>query len=581
MIILKKFSQRKKLFNEIFYEIFNVESNYRTELSVLNLKLAKKIEEFKNNLSNNPILDKLIQSFNSKSNILNSKHQNSTNNLFSNKSVDNLSELKEENILDEFISQGLQQLLTFYKGKHKLISKQVSNLGIILYNFSSQKKSDENDYINFFIKNEKDFDNNYNNLTKAKNKYFDKMNELEMFFHNQENNNINSQDKDKDKNNINGVKKVNTSNKKKSSNKKSDEDIEKEKIDELKQIRGDYKKILEDINNNKKAFNMKIDELSNEIKDFNINENDILYDIFKIFNDNFTTLLNEVNKYYLLFENNKKLIKDLNIELSNNLLLESKINMDYQFEEYNPKFTDINNKKHLSVIQKMNNLIGFEFDKFKSNNNSNNINDDNINNSDNNTDNNALFILLMDKYTNVEYKLNDKEKNLLKGLFNQEKYIKEFLNKLNNVRINKKLFNTKEKFDILIELFNEIYTKVSFGDEKKHELVKFLMILSETFFYKEENEKIFLNSFIKFPPELKDIKFWIKYIEIEIENEIKKYKKNQKNSKYEYIVLLSNTTHLKEYIVEKDKIKEVIDYFQEKYNFSNDDIDTIKNQLKI
>ena len=34
-----KFYQRTKLFNDIIYEILNVESNYRTELSVLNLKL--------------------------------------------------------------------------------------------------------------------------------------------------------------------------------------------------------------------------------------------------------------------------------------------------------------------------------------------------------------------------------------------------------------------------------------------------------------------------------------------------------------------------------------------------------------
>ena len=107
------------------------------------------------------------------------------------------------------------------------------------------------------------------------------------------------------------------------------------------------------------------------------------------------------------------------------------------------------------------------------------------------------------------------------------------------------------------------------------------MILSETFYYKDENGKIFLNSFIKLPPQIKDDKFWIRYIELEIENETKKYENSKKDSKYEYIILLSNTTHLKEYIIEKEKLKDIIDYFQEKYNFTNNDIDVIKNQLKI
>ena len=37
-----KFYQRIKLFNDIIYEIFNTESNYRTELSMLNLNIKMK-----------------------------------------------------------------------------------------------------------------------------------------------------------------------------------------------------------------------------------------------------------------------------------------------------------------------------------------------------------------------------------------------------------------------------------------------------------------------------------------------------------------------------------------------------------
>ena len=113
------------------------------------------------------------------------------------------------------------------------------------------------------------------------------------------------------------------------------------------------------------------------------------------------------------------------------------------------------------------------------------------------------------------------------------------------------------------------------------------MILSETFYYKSENKKIFLNNILKIPKELKDYKFWIQYIELEIEKENRKMSdannknKNKKKTKYEYIVLISNITHLKEYIGEKEQLKNIIVYFKDKYNFSVDDYDIIKSQLNI
>jgi hypothetical protein len=469
----------------------------------------------------------------------------------------------EDSMYDKLLSEAVQHLLTFYKGKHKLISKEVSSLGIILYNFSSQKKAYENDCSNELEKNEKDFQLYYSKLMKAKNKYFDKMNELEMFFHsNIDNNNKNNNNNDKNKNKIN-----------------DEPEVEKEKIDKLIHYRQKYKSRLDQLNNCQKIYVTQINELCNEVQEFNINENDILCNIFKIFDENLSLLTKEVSKYYELYEKNKKLTLDMNIEFGNNVLVDDRINSNFQFEEYNPKFKDINNKKYLSVIQKMNNLVGFEFDKFKSdkdkNNNGSVINEE--------TDNNVLFILLMDKFINVDYQLNEKEKKLLKGLFNQGQYINEFLKKLNNIRSNKKLFGKKEKFNLLSDLFNIIYKKVSFGDENQHELVKFLMILSETFFYKEDDKKIFLNNVIETPAELQtDVKFWIRYIDLEIENEFKNYNNNKKNStKYEYIVLLSNLTHLREYMKEKEKLEEIITYFKDKYNFSNDDIEVVKGQLKI
>ena len=346
------------------------------------------------------------------------------------------------------------------------------------------------------------------------------------------------------------------------------------------ELRENYKKKLTQLTHSQKAYIAKINEIGNEMQEFNISENNILYEIFKVFEQKLISLLKEVNNYCLFFEHNKKLIQDLNIELGNNLIYDNRIYINYKFEEYSPKFTDINNQTDLAVIQKMNKLIGFEFDKIKTNQQSNDskLIDGIIYNKD--IDDNLLFILLMDKFTSGENILNEKEKNLMKNLFNQEIYIKQFLSRLNKIRINRYIFNKKENFDILLEFFNLIYLKISLSDEKSHELVKFLMILSETFHYKNGEIKIFLNNVIEIPNELRDTKFWIKYIEQEIEIEYKKYE-NKVNSRYEYIVLLSNTTHLKEYLLDKEKMKEIIEYFHKKYNFTDEEMDIIKEQLKI
>ena len=552
MINPQNFYQRTKLFKEIIYEIFKVESNYRTDLSLLNLKLSTKIEDSKiKNKTKKSKLDFYRQSIPLKENTKNLFHSS----IKSSKSVDVevINEKEENPFIDSLVSEGLQQLLNFYRKKHNLISKEVAKLGTILYNFSSQKmhtEMNDKEILNL-EKNQIEFDNNYNNLTMAKEKYFDKMNELEIFFHNDKknlNNNINNNNK-KEFNNFDII---------------NEDKIEKQKIDELIQYRKSYKKSLDDINNTQRIYISQINQICNEIQEFNIIENNIFYNIFKTFNEHLLNILKEVDNYCSLYENNQKLIQDLNIEFSNNLIFDNKINMNYQFEEYNPKYNDMHNKKDLSVIQKMHKLIGFEFNKINKNEN------DDINN---NKDNNVLFIILMDKFINGENKLNEKEKSLLKSLLTQEKYINEFLSKLNTIRINKKLFYSKEKFDVLFELFDSIYSKVSFGDEKNHEIVKLLMILSETFYYKNENKKIFLNNVLKIPKELKDYKFWIQYIELEIEKENRKMSdannnnKNKKKNKYEYIVLISNITHLKEYIGEKEQLKNIIEYFKDKYNF--------------
>ena len=571
-----KFYERTKLFNEIINEINQVEINYCTELKNLNIKIAKKIEEYKLAINQKLTTEISRKTITKKSKtIKNEETKNNKKNAieFSKTNKENMIISKEENpMIDKLISEGLQNLLNFYQNKCKIISKQVSNLGTILYKFTSTQKKYDPDIIVNVQKCGKDFDINYIKLMKVKQAYFKKMCEFEIYLHQQE--------KDKKIEQLENVINDNQEKEKGTNINNNNEPLtEEQKIEELINLRQNYKKYLVRLSYVQKEYIDKINEIGNDIKCFNIDENNLLYNMLKSFEENDLAILKELNNFCLLYEHNKKLIDALNLELSNTLINDDRIYTNYVFEEFVPKFKSIKDQKDLLVIQKMNESIGFEFDKIKTNNSNNEEkNDCHINYQ--NIDNNLLFILLMGKFTNGETLLTKKEKDMLMNLFNDEKYMSEFLLKLNKIRMNNYLFKHRENFDNLIEFFNYIFSKISLTDEHTHELIKVLMILSETFFYKDGDNKIFLINSINVPKEVRESEFWKKYLEYEINIEAKKYDK-KRYSRYEYIVLISHTTHLKEFGVPKEKIVEIVDFFKNKYNFTNEEMEIIKDQLNL
>ena len=569
-----KFYERSKLFNDIIKEINQVESNYSTELKYLNIKLAQKVEEYK--LEINQKISNELQSrktmINRTKTIKNEENKNNhKNSITLSKTIkDNIIINKEENpMFDKLISEGLQNLLNFYQKKYKLISKQVANLSTILYKFTSTQKKYDPDIIFNIQKTGKDFDINYLKLMKTKTAYFKKMSQLEIYFHQKE--------KDKKTEKMDNLIKDIHEN---GINPNIDEALsEKQKIEDLVNLRQNYKKYLIRLSNIQREYIDKINEIGNDIKCFNIDENNLLYNILKTFEENDLAILKELNNFCLFYEHNKKLIDSLNLELNNVLVNDDRIYKNYIFEEYIPIFKNINDQKDMNAIQKMSELVGFEFDKIKTN-NPNNKGKSGIHLNYQNIDNNLLFILLMGKFTGGETLLSIKEKDMLLNLFKDEKYMSEFLLRLNKIRMDKYLFKHKENFDYLIEFFNYIFSNISLTDENTHELIKVLMILSETFFYKDQNNKNFLINSINVPNEIKETEFWIKYLEFEINLESKKDEKKM-YSRFEYIVLISHTTHLKEFSVPKDKIIEIVEFFKNKYKFTNEEMDIIKEQLNL
>ena len=579
-----KFYERTKLLNEILIEINKVESNYSYELNQLNITLAKTIENHNRVINHRLSFDNSHKGINRVKTLKNKENKEIRENRYS-LQIDNISGKKslihkEDNpLIDKLISEDLQNLVNFYRIKQKLISKQVSNLGVILYKFSSSQKKIEPEVFEEMEKNKQDFEINFLKLMKVKKTYFKKMCEFEIYLHEKEKDSkLYESSEISNKENIGKINENNINNNKIDNQENNNNEIlyEKEMIDELILLRQNYKKYLLRLTGKQKEYIDKINGISSDIRRFNIDENNLLYDILKSFDDNFSEILKELNNYCLLYEHNKKLIKNMNLELQNNLMFSSKIFNNYEFEEYVPKFKDIKDPMDLLVIEKMNKLIGFEFEKLKSNNNKEK--DENINYQ--NIDDNLLFILLMNKFLGEEVSLNQKEKKLMINLFNKAQFIQEFLLRLNKVRMNLQLFNKKENFDFVLECFNYIFSKISITNEKNHELFNIIMILSETFFIIEEDKKIFLVNKMNIPQEIKESDFWIKYLEYEIYLEAKK-PQNKTGSRYKYIVIISNTTHLKEFSVPKEKTVEIIEYFKNKYKLSDDEYNLIKGQLNL
>ena len=579
----KKFMQRSKLFSDILYDIFNVESNYRSELNMLNLNLNKKIEEQKIKLQkkhsvviNDEGPKRTFSFLNDTINKLMLFNSGSINNIKDAEKESNVIYDKAENpLIDKLVSESLQQLLAFYKTKHKIISQQVTKLGKILYKYSSEKKIYDNNEERYSLNDVNDkFDTDLSKLSSSKQNYYSIMNDFEDLLYNNED--------------IKDVNDKSNNDKKKEQKKKKDKNKEndlEEKIKEVIHLREIYKEAINTVNNSKKEYIMKLNEISNEVQEFNISENNILLEIFNLYDENEKLLTDEIKNYNLLYENNQKVVQEINVEYGNSLLFDNKIKKEYKYEEYVPEHIDTKNQKDISIIQRMNKLIGLEIDKLKKMNDDeeydDDINIDNNNNEKNEDENNDLvFILILEKFIGDDGdKLTNDEIKKMKLFLNDEKYIKSFLLKLNKLRNNSKLFNQKKKFENLVIFFNYIFAKLPFNDPQKHELVKILMILAETFFYKENNIKTYVNSQVKLPNEVKNIEFWIAYIDIEIQNEYEKCKKIN-NSQIEYIVLLSNTTHFKEYLKDKEKIHQIMEHYTNIYKFDNNEINTMQGQVK-
>ena len=276
---MKKFENRIALFNEILSEVYKFYVNYKEELNKLNINIKQIITQHSNKLQTGVAKRTL------------SKYSN------------------EDPFSDILISDSVQQLLNYYLNKHSLVSEEAEEIKNIISQDLNNISNKEN--LKILKQEEQKINSNLLNLNKAKNKYYAMMSKLE------EQITKNEENKKKAINNKSNLTNSTNSNVPKTKKEKKDEDKKEEKkmdehkinsymIEEVVRTKESYMLALDTLNLTKREYLNSLNLFNDKIKEFDINENDVLNKVLQTF-----------DKYYKMSQDKIKELSDIILENKN------------------------------------------------------------------------------------------------------------------------------------------------------------------------------------------------------------------------------------------------------------------------
>ena len=533
---MKKFENRIALFNEILSEVYKFYVNYKEELNKLNINIKQIITQHSNKLQTGVAKRTL------------SKYSN------------------EDPFSDILISDSVQQLLNYYLNKHSLVSEEAEEIKNIISQDLNNISNKEN--LKILKQEEQKINSNLLNLNKAKNKYYAMMSKLE------EQITKNEENKKKAINNKSNLTNSLNSNVPKTKKEKKDEDKKEEKkmdehkinsymIEEVVRTKESYMLALDTLNLTKREYLNSLNLFNDKIKEFDINENDVLNKVLQTF-----------DKYYKMSQDKIKELSDIILENKNsekeNKVFIDKINKKYEFEEYIPQHNKINSNEDLYVLTEMNKYTGFNIEESF---------------SDPKVKKEIKFILCLEKIINNCSTVKKAEIDSMKEFLKENDYINKFLVRLNKARVDKELDKDKMVFDIIVELFNYMLENLVVDSKTNHDVIKSLLIMTQSFYINDENnnnKKIFFSNKIDTPKEFKTSEFWIEFIEKEIENnknetDGQKEDENKSNQNNALMQFIGNISNLNDYLSNESKIKDVFTYFEQKYSFNEENIKNVSD----
>ena len=469
---MKKFENRKALFNEILLEVYKFHMNYKEEINKLNINIKQIITQHSNKLQTGVAKRTL------------SKYSN------------------EDPFSDQLISNSVQQMVTYFLNKYSLISEEAEEIKNLIPKGNSEDNNKDKEYLKIFKQEEQKINGNLSNLTKAKNKYYSMMTKLEE--------QISKIEESKKKLISNNNSSKNMLNIKTQKTKKEKKEEEKEKkiienikinpymIEEIVRAKEAYMLALDTLNLTKREYLNSINSYNDTIKEYDNNENDLLNQLLDIF-EKYDKKIQDKNK-----EVSGVILENKNGENENKIFIE-KINKKYEFEEYIPQHNNIDNNIDLNILSEMNKLTGYNIEESF---------------SDPKIKKEIKFILSLENIIN-DYSSKKQSLDSIKEYLNDNEYINKFIKRLNKARVDKELDKNKDVFDNIVELFNYILNNLILDPDTNHDVIKNLLILSQSFYINDEkniNKKIFFSNKITTPKEFKTAEFWIKFIQKEIEN---------------------------------------------------------------
>lgn len=326
---------------------------------------------------------------------------------------------------------------------------------------------------------------------------------------------------------------------------------------------------------------------------FNINENNKKLTLFyekqkdicdfnKIleikYNEIYSNILNEYDKYKK--EINNLFLKEENeiTNLTNNIKIENdkfdlnnKKQLEIKFMQYksNIKFENCDDGKELSaclltyneVSEMIGNYKEFEFEK----------------------ENEKLsYGEQISEIFNLDENIEEENENKLIEIINDDVGKQIFLNLLNKLRANGKY----QKSEVFIKLIGKIFNMTLDLAEKTNDYdwARNCIILSETFYYLENDTKIYVFNSIKQNKWLKKINFWKGFIEFNLNGEIEKIKNHTKQNLKDILlnVLVPIINNMKCCDVDIRIIIKITDEFLDKYNYlDEEDVSTLFGILSI
>ena len=322
------------------------------------------------------------------------------------------------------------------------------------------------------------------------------------------------------------------------------------------------------------------ENLNSVLKKIDENFSEINFDIYKI-----NTIKYNTKDENHLSENGKNLmqiIRKKKFDEKDIFYVAKKMN-NFEFVDKKEYILDIEKEK-INLLGKLNKLFRYA--------NKNRVKKNSENKSNSNSEDN-----LIDLNKNKVEEPNDEDFNYICKLMKKKEYRDYLLTKLNNYRAEGSLEMPENVYNYFVKIFLEIMKYLVKEKEKDsvkelnidYTATRYIFILSQTFYYKKDKEKIYLQNGIKNQKIFQSDEFWIKLLEYNIKQEMdklasksqKKFDEKEKGKEICIMQILPYLSGFDGFGVSKEAMDKIINFFIKKYELNEESQKLIFEAIKI